>query len=394
MALFRYKALSEKGRTVRGLIDAESLQEAKQKLVRRQILITEVNSLREEGRSSRVSKQELLVLTKELSRLLQAGLPLFDSLTALEEKYRKHRAHELLLDLCDTLRAGRSLSEALSRHPQAFDLLYRSMIANAEQSGQMIKALEELSRLMERQIKLKGQIVAALLYPALLGGFCILVFLVLLLFVVPSLAELFEGRSLHPLTRFVFACSHMVREGKWYFASLFCGVVCAVIGAFSSLKVRDVLRKKFAEVFLWKELFAKVSLTRWFRAVAALLEGGLPALEALRESKGVLRHSILERSVDEVLLRLAEGASLQEALENRLLIPALVPRMLGIAQASGNLASMMHQIASIYEEDLEKSFSRLTAFAQPILLLILGGVIGFVLLSVLLPLTDVNSFST
>src|SRR5690606_4843237 len=168
MGLFRYKALDERGKNMKGMIDAESLQEAKQKLVRRQILVIEVFPLEEKKEKNSFPRSELLSLTRELSRLLEAGLPLYESLTSLEEKYRKARMHELLLDLSDQIRSGRPFSEALARHPGSFDLLYRSMISNAEKSGGLFKALQELSCLIDRELKLKKQLIGALLYPALL----------------------------------------------------------------------------------------------------------------------------------------------------------------------------------------------------------------------------------
>jgi general secretion pathway protein F/type IV pilus assembly protein PilC len=144
---------------------------------------------------------------------------------------------------------------------------------------------------------------------------------------------------------------------------------------------------------LIRDLLVKVGLVRYFRAAATLIEGGLPALSALEQARGSLQHSALEKSIGGALLRLSQGESLEEALQKSPLIPSLISRMLGIAQQTGTLSTMMQQIALIYEGELEKSFARITSLAQPILLLILGAMVGFVLLSVLLPLTDVSSFT-
>jgi len=142
------------------------------------------------------------------------------------------------------------------------------------------------------------------------------------------------------------------------------------------------------------DLLAKAALSRFFRASATLIEGGLPALFALQQANSTLRHPMLEQSMNEAFQSLSQGETLQTALQGRSYIPPLVPRMLGIALEGGNLSSMMHQIASIYEDDMEKTIERITSMVQPILLLALGGMVGFVLLSVLLPLTDVSTFST
>jgi len=296
--------------------------------------------------------------------------------------------------LCDQIRSGKPFSEALGRHPYSFDLLYRSMIANAEKSGGFSRALQELSRLLERELKLKKQLLGALLYPTLLGAFCVTVLCVLLFFVVPSLFDLFQGKELHPFTQFVFVCSHFALRMKWVLALgaalLSAGGVWMAVSKIGKYWM-GLLLLRFPGI---KELWVKVALARFFRASATLLDGGLPALAAMRQAEKTLRHPGIEASLSVALQQIEEGETLQGALLDKAFIPPLVPRMLGIAQAGGNLASMMHQIASIYEEDLEKSFARITALLQPLLLLVLGAMVGFVLLSVLLPLTDVSSFAT
>ena len=394
MALFRYAALNEKGRKVKGMIDADSLLEAKQKLIRRQILVTDVQEIEKQKRGVRLKRSDVLMLTRELARLLEAGLPLYESLSVLEEKYRNHAAHELLLDLCDQIRAGQPFSQALEGHPACFDILYISMIANAERGGRLEKALEELARMLERQLQVRKSIVGALLYPALLSAFCLVVLSVLLFFVVPSLFDLFEGRDIHPFTRFVFACSRFAIRAKWVLALMFAVFVGWVAWSTFSEKGRLQMRTMMLRLPMIRDLLAKVALTRFFRSAATLIEGGLPAVFALQQASRSLRHPPLERSIHDALQTLSEGESLQKAMQGRPFIPPLVPRMLGIAQEGGNLSSMMNQIASIYEEDLEKALSRITSLAQPILLLALGAMVGFVLLSVLLPLTDVSTFAT
>ncbi len=393
MALFRYNALSEKGRNIRGTVDAESLQDATLKLIRRQILVVNVTSLGEKRDKGTLKLSEVLSLTRELARLLDAGLPLYECLSSLEEKYCSHKTHELLLDLCDQIRSGRPFSEALKKHKGSFDLLYRSMIANAEKTGGLVKALQELARLIDRQLQMKKKLLGALLYPALLGTFCLVVLNTLLFFVVPSLFDLFEGKELHSFTRFVFACSHFALRAKWFLVALLACLISGAAWTVFSNQGKLLVKKMFLRFPGVKELWAKIALARFFRASATLLEGGLPALFAMQQAGKTLRHPGAEKSMEEALRQIQEGETFEKALSGKLFIPPLIPRMLGIAQAGGSLPAMMHQIASIYEEDLEKSFAHITTLAQPILLLILGGMVGFVLLSVLLPLTDVSSFA-
>jgi len=339
-----------------------------------------------------LAKREVLSLTREIARLLQAGLPLFETLSALEEKYRGQKPHTILLDLCERVKAGHPLSSALSRHSNTFDVLYISMVSNAEKTGRLAPCFEELSQLMMRQLHVRKQILAALLYPSLLALFCLVVLSSLLFFVIPSLRELFEGRDLHPFTRIVFAVSQFACDSK--ILLLFCtaALILAVCTAWLSKRWKEKILGIALQLPVLKTLFARVAFVRFARASATLLDGGLPLMATLSQARTVMRHPILEQVVARAEVKIAEGESLSSCFENNPLIPPLIPRMLGIAEQSGKLSFTMQQIAQIYEDELETTLAHFANLAQPVLLLFLGALVGFVLLSVLLPLTDVSSF--
>ncbi|HSX13437.1 MAG TPA: type II secretion system F family protein [Chlamydiales bacterium] len=392
MALFQYVALNEKGKKIFGSIQADSLSDAKQKLVRRQTIVLTVDPLSEKQLRTVLSKKDLLTLTSEIARLLQAGLPLYEALAALEEKYRGQKTHKLLLDLCDKVLSGQSFSQAISQHRDCFDLLFISMVANAEKTGRLGVALDEISNLLDRQIKVRKQIVSALIYPALLSGFCCVILSALLFFVVPSLKELFEGRDLHPFSKLVFACSHFACQAK---SELFVFLI-AIAGmtgfCLSTAKRRQKLISIMSCIPLIRSFLAKIAFVRFCRATATLLEGGIPAMTAFAQARTVMRHPVLEAVIAKAEEKISEGEPLHVPFQNHPLIPPLVPRMIAIATQAGKLPFMMSQISQIYEDELETHLTRFATLAQPILLLILGGIVGFVLLAVLLPLTDVSSF--
>jgi general secretion pathway protein F len=394
MPLYRYQALSERGKKFEATIDADSLQDAKLKLVKLQITAVQIQALKEGEIRDELKKEEVLNLTREMARLLQAGLPLFETLSALEEKYRGQKAHRLLLNLSDLIKSGISFSKALAKHPHIFDLLYVSMVANAEKTGSLGAALNELAGLIAKQQQVKKQLLAALLYPALLSGFCLIVLSSLLFYVIPSLRELFDGRDLHPFTQIVFAVSGFACRTKWVLVFGFLGVIALGITAWFSKEWREKIFSLVLRLPLLNILFAKVAFVRFCRASATLLEGGLPLIEAFYQARKVMGHPILERVIESAEERISQGDPIHLPFENHPLIPPLIPRMISIAEEGGKLPFMMRQIAQIYEEDLEKSLTAFTTVAQPALLLTLGVVIGFVLLSVLLPLTDVSSFAT
>ncbi len=393
MPYYEYQAVSEKGKKFKATIDAESLQDAKLKLIRRQIAVLQIEALSDKQMKDRLSKGDVLNLTREIARLLHAGLPLYEALSALEEKYRGQKAHRLLLSLSDLVKSGYSFSQGLAKHPQTFDVLYISMVANSEKTGRLGDALNELAELWSRQLQVRKQIVSALLYPALLSGFCLVVLSSLLFYVIPSLRELFDGRNLHPFTKVVFAVSQFACNSKLALAFLFAAMVSLVVTAILSPRWKEKMFSVTLKLPYFKGLFVKVAFVRFSRAAATLLEGGLPLIQAFDQARRVMRHPGLEAVVANAQEKIAQGESIHSTFQNHPLIPPLIPRMLAIAEEGGKLPFMMKQIAQIYEEELEKTLTQFAAVAQPALLLVLGAVIGFVLLSVLLPMTDVSSFA-
>lgn len=394
MPLFQYEAVSDRGKKFSATIDADHIQDAKLKLVRRQVAVLNIQPLKQQALKNLLSKADLLNLTREISRLLQAGIPLYETLAALEEKYQGQKPHRLLQGLCDSIKSGLSFSESLSKFPQTFDLLYTSMVANAEKTGSLSHALNDLAEFLSRGQKVRKQLMAALLYPAMLCGFCLVVLSSLLFYVIPSLKELFDGRDLHPFTLIVFAVSQFACNAKGILAVLFLGSIGSAVSIFFFPAWKKRVVSTFLRLPFLKSLFAKVAFVRFCRACATLLEGGLPLIQAFSQARLVMRHVQLERVIAIAEEKISQGESIHVAFKHSPLIPPLVSRMIAIAENGGNLPFMMGQIAQIYEEELEKTLTHFATVAQPILLLILGAIIGFVLLSVLLPLTDVSSFAT
>jgi general secretion pathway protein F/type IV pilus assembly protein PilC len=265
------------------------------------------------------------------------------------------------------------------------------MVRAAEQTGSLAYTFDQLSLLLSKHQKLKKQLISALTYPAFLGGFCCLVLFALLFFVVPSMAELFEGRELHPITQTVLNLSWFVTH---HTASLSLGLLLITGLVYYGLR-HPAGKKKMHEAILRvpfvKTLILQAALIRFTRSLSLLLAGGVPLIEALRLSRQTMRHPLLEEIVQKAEEKIVEGQPLSEELKRSPLIPPLMIRMLAISEETGKMAPMLQSVAEIYEEELEKSLLQLTTLLQPILLLFLGLIVGLVLLSILLPLTDVSS---
>lgn len=392
MALFRYRALTAEGKNVSGVIDADSLSLAKERLGKQQVMVTHLLPLNAKEKEASLDSALLLTFTREIGQLLGAGLPLYESLLTIEEKYRKHKAHPLFLDLCDRLKSGSSFSAALKNYPKSFDRIYLSMVQAAEQSASLPYVFDQLSALISKQQKLRKQITSALLYPAFLGSFCLFVIFALLLFVIPSMQELFEGRALHPLTQTVLFLSRFVNEKGLFLLAGFGTLIFSLYFLFQKKEGRIFLQNLCLKLPFFKTVLVQSALIRFARATSILLTGGVPLLEALSLSRKVMKNILLEKVIEDAERSIVEGKRLSAHLASSPLIPSLVSRMLSIAEETGKMAPMLESIANIYDDDLERDLMQMTALIQPALLLVLGGVVGLVVLSILLPLTDVSSF--
>jgi len=392
MALFKYAAVNEQGKVIKGVIDADSATEAKERLRRQQHFITSFELLEGKQKEIVLPPPLLLSFTRELGQLLKAGLPLYESLVTIEEKYKKHRAHPLFLDFCDHLKNGSTLSSALKKYPKSFDEIYLAMVTAAESTASLPEVFKQLAELISRQQKLKRQLISALMYPGFLGLFCLCITAGLLFFVIPTMQELFEGRPLHPLTQTVLSVSQFANQHR-FFLAVFLLSFAALLFTFSRHpKTKKIISFLSLKIPFVKTVLIHSALVRFCRASSMLLTGGVPLLQTLTLSRRVMKQPLLENEIALAENKIMEGGSLSQQLKFSSLIPALVPRMLAIAEETGELAPMFHNIALIYEEEVDKHLTQLTTFLQPILLLILGGIVGIVVLSILLPLTDVSSF--
>ncbi|MES2345227.1 MAG: type II secretion system F family protein [Chlamydiota bacterium] len=391
MPLFRYTALNLAGKKMKGVIDADTLDAAKERLKKQEIMA--ITLALEKSKSELVLPFDLLLaFTRELAQLLRAGLPLYESLLTIEEKYRAHKVHPLFLDLCDKLKTGSSLSSALRLYPKSFDAIYLSMVGAGEQSGSLGPSLQQLALLIARQGRLKKQLGSALIYPAFLGIFCLVVISSLLFFVIPSMQELFEGRALHPLTQIVLAVSIFANAHITAMISTLVLTVLSLVLFVKAPRGRIFIQKIVLTLPFFKTVIIQTALTRFCRSASLLLVGGVPLLDALALSRRVMKHQLLEKVIEDVEKKILQGARLSEELKLVPYIPPLVSRMFAIAEETGRMGAMMENIADIYDEEIERNLQQLTTLLQPVLLVILGGIVGVVLLSILLPLTDVSSF--
>ncbi len=393
MSLFQYEAFSPGGEKVKGMIDAINESDAKERLRDQRLLLVSLKIKQGVQYRQNLKGQTLLTFTLQLSQLLSSGIPVYESLSTLEEQSRRESYHPVLLGLCEKIKSGLPLSDAMSQYPGSFNSLYIAMIKAGEASGQIDAIMDKLSHLLNKQQKLQKQAITSFIYPIILSGFCIVVIALLLGFVVPSLEGIFEGRELNGFTHAVISASKLFRS-YWFIGF----ALVALLGFFFYYQARTAQGKIFIQKMMITTPFIRhvviqIAMSRFLQTMGTLLQGGLTMIDSLRISKKIMNLAPLEEFMTQVEGKIIEGSSLSYELSKSPLIPRLVCKMVAIGEEAGKLSTMLNRIADIYEDELDKTLSRLMALAQPVILVVMGFIIGAVLLAVLLPLTDVASFT-
>jgi general secretion pathway protein F/type IV pilus assembly protein PilC len=393
MPLYQYHYVDVQGKKRSSVIEAQGEKEAKTKLREQGLLVTSIVLKEKVSKKQNLKGDNLLAFTVQLSQLVNAGVPLYQSLTAIEEQVRGEPYHSIVLSLCEQIRTGISLSGAMASYPNSFDRLFCGMVAAGEAVGALGPVLDKLSYFLDRQMRLKKQIITAMIYPVILGSFSMLIICVLLGFVVPSLEGIFADRKLNAFTSSVINLSHLFRHYWWIYFPVIGGLITWIVWTVRSPKGKIWIEKTLLKVPLLRTLIIQTAVARFTRTMGTLLQGGLSMIDSLRISRGVMRNAVLEKEIEIAETRIIEGSSLSQELGRSDYFPHMAARMLAVGEESGTSVAMLNRIADMYEQEIEKSLDRVMALAQPLILIVMGLVIGTVLLAILLPLTDVSSFS-
>lgn len=390
MSVYHYSAVDSEGKECSGSVDAFTEKDARHALRLQGLILTKLKHVKKES-LSRFSKLELLTLTSQLKQLLEAGLSLYDSLVALEGQFKDSKWHHLLYNLCESIQRGSSFSEAIALYPNLFDRTYIAMIKAAELSGSLTLVFSEICSNLEKQLKLKKQISASLLYPVLLTGFASIVILLLLFFVIPSIEALFEAKEATGLTYIVFQSSLFARDYGGVVLILVTSLVLALVWKRKVIKSSTAVQALYLSIPLLKVLLIKHALARFFRTLATLQRGGVSLLDALYMSQNVMNFPPLEKVMMQAQEKIIQGSKLSVELKKSDLIPPLAYRMLAVGEECGSSTTTYQKLAEMYEEEVEKSIAHYTAIAQPAILVGMGLIVGVVMLAVLLPLTDTSA---
>ncbi|MBI4702130.1 MAG: type II secretion system inner membrane protein GspF [Deltaproteobacteria bacterium] len=406
MAVFEYRGiLASTGKSVRGVRDAENAKALRALLRRDGVLLTgaaEEKAAAQEGRRqidlrrlvARVSAADLAMMTRQLATLVHAGIPLFESLTALIEQVEKDQLKRALSGVRDHVREGTSFAAALEQHPKIFSSLYVNMVRAGEASGTLEAVLERLTHFMEGQAKLRGKVVAALAYPALMVVIATTILSVLMVAVVPKVTSIFQSmdRALPWYTSLLIAVSHFLSDYWWLV--LGAGSVAAIL--FRRWRRTPQGRERWDSFTLATPIFGPlvqmVAIARFSRTLATLLAAGVPLLQAMDIVRTVLGNAALENVVAEATGSIREGESIAEPLKRSGRFPPLVTHMIAIGERSGELEQMLENVATAYDSAVDTRVQMLTSLLEPVIIVVMGGAVGFIALSILMPLIQISEF--
>lgn len=405
MPVFEYKGINGRGKNVKGVIDADTLRTARARLRKEGVFPTDFieekvspgrrlisREVSLSGLFSRIRSQDVALLTRQLATLTAAGLPLIESLTALVDQVDNVRLKKVLTQVRDRVNEGSSLADALRHSPQVFSDLYTNMIGAGESSGALDVVLLRLADYIEDRLRLRNRLFAALAYPVLMLMVMFGVIVLLMTFVIPKVTLIFEdmGQSVPVYTQVLISVSNFMRDYWWL---ILAGVLLLGFGVRSYLRSPGG-RKRFDQSILRVpvigKLFRMVAISRFTKTLSTLLSGGIPILKSMDIVRNVVNNVLLAKAVEDARENISEGATIAEPLRRSKMFPPIVIHMVSVGERSGELEAMLMKVSESFDNEVETTVAGLTSLLEPIIIVLMGGVVFFIMISILLPIFQMN----
>jgi type II secretion system protein F len=400
MAEFLYKATTVSGQTVEGSMDGKDEAGVLVSLHQLGYIPIRITSAREREQGfrlslpfpQRVGLKNLLVFTQELSTLLSAGLPIDRSLSILGALTENGRLREAVKDILKKIEGGSSLAEALGQYPHIFPKLYINMVKAGESGGFLDTILSRLAHYLKSTKEIKDYLISVMIYPLILTIVSGVSLIILVTFVIPRFARIFSdmGQAIPLPTQIVLSLSHGVR-GYWWVGL---GIVAIIYFGLKSYTRQEERRLRWDRFKLrWiavGDLIKKIEVARFARTLGTLLQSGVPILPALNLVKEISQNQAISRSIAHVHDQLRQGKGISKSLEETSVFPPLAVHMIGVGEETGKLDEMLSRVAETYEENVQTSVKRFVSLLEPLIIVIMGGVIFFIVVSILLAIFSIN----
>ena len=410
MPVFAFEAIKNDGQKVKSEVTAESKDEAIKKIQDQGLRPTRIKAQKEESKSRSVpgvekappkkksglfargvSSNDIVTFTTQLSTLQDAGLPIVRSLKILEEQQKPGRFKDQLEEVSSEVEQGSTLSEAMAKYPKSFDKLYISMVKAGEAGGVLDVILRRLAGFMEKSQKLRKQVKGALIYPAAVITVAILILVVIMLFVVPAFEKMFAdiGQALPAPTQLLLSTSQAIQT-YWYLIPL----IPIFLMTIMKLIARTEAGEKALDAFklrmpVFGNIIKKSSVARFCRTLGTLIASGVPILEALRIVKDAVGNVIIANAIEDVHGSIREGDTIADPLRSSGIFDELLVNMIDVGEETGELDKMLMKIADNYEADVDVAVEGMSSLLEPLLIVGMGLVVGFIVISLFLPLVSI-----
>lgn len=409
MALFEYKALDNQGKTIKGLVEAESTKSARSKLKKNGLYLTDIiekNPSGKKGKSSnsesafaslfgRIKLNDVALFTRQMASLLKANIPVVEALTALIEQTENEKLKTALSLVRQDVNEGSSLAKALSKHSKIFNNVYINMVEAGETSGTLPLVLLRLADFQEAQVRLKNKVSSALMYPVLMMMVSGLLVMAIFTFVMPKIAKIFTAmnKPLPVQTRLMMSISDFMVDYWWLVILSF---VFTVIFFFRYIKT--TAGRKQWDMFVLKTpvfgpLVRMLAVARFANSMATLLAGGVPILTAMNIVKNIVGNTLIMDAISQARENVTEGQSIADPLKRSQQFPPLVIHMISIGEKTGELPPMLQNVSATYEEQVTAKIDGLTALLEPAMIVGMGIVVALIVWSIFVPLLQLNDIS-
>lgn len=419
MPIYQYTALAPGGETKKGVIDADTPRDARQRLRKQRLLVTDIaegrSSRKRKGGQSSGGKSNLLTrlrdaraahsgpsgrdlelvtaATRQLGTMLGSGIPLTESLRAMIEQAQDRRSETVFREIREAVNQGSSLADALSQHPGYFNDLYVNMVRAGEATGNVDVVLSRLADYLQYQRTIRRKVVSAMTYPVMMIGLGFLVVTALLTFVVPRITEMLEdtGQALPTPTRILIAISDGFRD-YWLLGALAIGAISFFIERVYKKNEKGRLRidRFLLGMPILGDVLLKQAVSRFTRTLSTLLQSGVNAVQSLEITGNVIQNRVISDATDHIRKRIVEGTDIATPLRATEVFPPVVTYMVAVGEQAGELEQMLDRIADSYDEEIEIATERMTSVLEPIMIVGLAIVVGFIVISIVLPILKVG----
>lgn len=396
VATFLWEGADKRGTKLKGQLQAANAAAAKNELRRQGIVPKRVQKKLTlfGGGGKKISPADIAIFSRQLATMLDSGVPLVQAFEIIGRGHEKPSMQNLLLNIKSDIEGGTSLSEALQKHPRYFDGLYCNLVLAGEQAGVLDTLLDKIATYKEKTESLKKKIKKAMFYPIAVIIAAIIVTIILLLFVVPQFESLFQGfgADLPIFTQFVLGLSDGVQNhGLWMLIGLIAVIVTFVQIKKRSAKFRELLDRSALRAPVIGNIFTKAAYARFARTLSTMFAAGVPLVEALDSVAGATGNIVYEKGVHEIREQVASGQQLQLSMRAVELFPSMMVQMVAIGEEAGSLDSMLSKVADFYEEEVDNAVDALSSLLEPLIMAVLGVLIGGLVIAMYLPIFKLGS---